>query len=161
MSTTIRQASRSDLPALERLLRESFDASYALFMPGAYVRGWRMSDEPARTLRRLLSDMGVALSGEIPVGFIACEAGSVAELWVSPNHKRRGIGAALLGWAEDRLRDRGFDAVTLNCYERNTSALAFYRKMGFTVTARYPSRRVAGGPVTVFTMKKPLDARRG
>ncbi|MEF2232366.1 MAG: GNAT family N-acetyltransferase [Pseudodesulfovibrio sp.] len=157
MSVTIRPASRADLPALERLLREAFDASYALFMPAAYVRDWRMSEEPARTLRKRLGDMAVAVSGETVVGFAATENDTLAELWVDPDRKRRGIGAKLLHWAEDRLRDRGSGAVTLSCYERNRNGLDFYRAMGYTVTSRSPSRRVAGGPVTVCTLKKPLD----
>jgi len=158
MSIKIRPASRADLPALERLLRESFDSSYALFMPAAYVREWQTSDEPARTLRKLLGDMAVAVSGETVVGFAATENDTLAELWVAPDSKRRGIGAKLLRWAEDRLRDRGSSSVTLYCYERNRNGLDFYRAMGYTVTSRFPSRRVAGGPVTVCILKKHLDA---
>ncbi|WP_419787004.1 GNAT family N-acetyltransferase [Pseudodesulfovibrio sp.] len=159
--TTIRRAARNDLPALERLLRDSFDASYALFLPGQYVRSWRTSDEPSRTLRQLMGSMGVALSGTTPVGFVACQNDTVAELWVSPKYKRRGVGTALLQWAEDWLREQGFSTAKLNCYERNTSGLAFYRKNGYAVTDRFPSRRIAGGPVTVFTLSKALDGRRG
>ena len=158
MSINIRPASRSDMPALERLLRDAFDASYALFMPAAYVREWRMSEKPAETLRKLQGDMAVAVSGETVVGFVATENDTVAELWVAPDRRRRGIGTKLLHWAEDRLRDRGSGDVALSCYERNSNGLDFYRKMGYVVTCRTPSRRVAGGPVTVCTLKKHLDA---
>jgi ribosomal protein S18 acetylase RimI-like enzyme len=157
----IRPASRNDLPALERLLRESFAASYALFMPGPYVQQWRLGDEPARTLNRHLGNIAVAVVNDSLAGFVAVSAGSVAELWVRPSMKRRGVGTALLHWAEEKLREEGQDRATLTCYERNTEGLAFYRSQGYDITSRHPSRRVAGGPVTVCTLAKPLDGSGG
>ena len=157
----IRPASRNDLPALERLLRESFTSSYALFMPGAYLREWQTTDQPARILSRHLGNTAVAVINDSPAGFVACAAGSVAELWVAPHMKRRGVGAALLHWAEEKLREDGHDSATLSCYERNTEGLAFCRSQGYAVTARYPSRRVVGGPVMVCTLTKPLDGSGG
>ncbi len=159
--SSVRPASQRDLPALERLLRESFTSSYTHFMPAAYVREWQMGDEPTRLLRRVLNDTGVAIINNAPAGFISCKEGTLAEPWVAPNMQRRGVGTMLLNWAEERLRDRGHDTVTLSCYERNTAALSFFRCMGFSITSRFLSRRVAGGPVKICTMEKPLDGSGG
>ena len=157
----IRPASRTDLPALERLLRESFTSSYARFMPGAYVRQWQTTDQPARILNRHLSDTAVAVANDSLAGFVAASSGTVAELWVRPGMKRRGVGSALLHWAEEKLREDGYDRATLNCYERNTEGLAFYRSQGYDITSRYPSRRVVGGPAMVCALSKPLDGSGG
>ena len=157
----IRPASRNDLPALERLLRESFASSYALFMPGIYIQQWRLGDEPTRILNRHLNDTAVAVINESPAGFISCKTGTISELWVSPHMKRRGVGTALLTWAEERLREEGQSQATLSCYERNSAALAFFRSQGYSISSRHPSRRIPGGPMTVCTLTKPFDGSGG
>lgn len=159
--SSVRPASQRDIPALERLLRESFTSSYAHFMPAPFVRDWQMGDEPNRLLRRVLNDTGVAMINNAPAGFVTCKDGFLTELWVAPHMKRRGVGTMLLQWAEERMLDRGHDTVSLSCYARNTAGLTFFRRMGFSITSRFRSRRVAGGPVEVCTMVKPIDGSGG
>jgi GNAT superfamily N-acetyltransferase len=65
--------------------------------------------------------------------------GRVGGMWVGPEWRGRGVGAALLdaviGWA----RDRGFTRLELSAPAHGTAALALYRAAGFVATgARRP-----------------------
>ncbi len=52
-------------------------------------------------------------------------------LYVAPEHRRRGIGAALMGQAEDWARSRGDRQIGLQVFESNQPALHLYRNLGF------------------------------
>lgn len=87
----------------------------------------------------------VALEGERIVGAILVTywMGSplVAEIGVSKDHRGRGLGAALLQAAMNRLADRGERTLGLFVTVGNGPAIALYRRLGFdpasgqTVTA--------------------------
>ena len=152
----IRTASSDDLPALDRIMRSAFEASYAGFMPPAYVEKRRQRLKSPDNVRKLLPDTGVAEINGVPIGCIACEDGFVAELWVDPASHRQGAGRALMQWAEERMRTHGCKKVGLHCYERNEDALRFYDALGYVVTNKFPSENVPGGPVTVCLLEKEL-----
>nr|WP_223272216.1 MULTISPECIES: GNAT family N-acetyltransferase [Pandoraea] len=66
-------------------------------------------------------------------GFVGVAEGNVEMLFVAPDARRQGIGAALLAYA---VRELGCTRVDVN--EQNPQALAFYRREGFEVTGRSP-----------------------
>lgn len=88
----------------------------------------------------------VALEGERIVGAILVThwMGSplLAEIGVSKDHRGRGLGAALLQAAMNRLADRGERTLGLYVTVGNDPAIALYRRLGFetasgqTVTAK-------------------------
>jgi len=55
----------------------------------------------------------------------------VADLYVKPSHRRRGIGEQLLRSCLDRLKSRGTTHVQLRVWKPNKRAIALYRKLGF------------------------------
>lgn len=59
--------------------------------------------------------------------------GHVAELGMSvaPEHRREGIGTALIEGAFDWAREFAVEKITLNVFPHNARALALYEKMGF------------------------------
>jgi len=75
------------------------------------------------------------------VGLIDCFAGfstfaarpllNVHDIVVRRELRRRGIGQALLGWAEQRARQLGCCKLTLEVLSANTRAMASYRQAGF------------------------------
>jgi ribosomal protein S18 acetylase RimI-like enzyme len=66
----------------------------------------------------------------------------LAELYVQPSHRRRGLGRALLEATMDLARERGADFMDLGTSEDDVAARALYERMGFTNRERAPD-----GPV--------------
>jgi ribosomal protein S18 acetylase RimI-like enzyme len=81
-------------------------------------------------------------SHNTPLGFISLkvvenieggERGHVADLAVTEDARRNGIGTALMAAGEAWARDRGFDLLSLDVWSTNDAALAFYRRLGYTI----------------------------
>jgi ribosomal protein S18 acetylase RimI-like enzyme len=65
-------------------------------------------------------------------------------LYVDPQHRREGIGTALLAQAENWARLRGDRQITLQVFQTNQPALNLYQNLGYQTHSLW--------------MKKPLDA---
>jgi len=59
------------------------------------------------------------------------DRGVVTNLYVAPDHRREGVGSALLAAAEDRLRELGARRVGLEVLAANEGARRFYRRAGY------------------------------
>jgi ribosomal protein S18 acetylase RimI-like enzyme len=59
---------------------------------------------------------------------------------IAPELQGRGLGRALLAFAEDEARRRGFDEVRLYTNAAMTDNLVMYPKLGFAEAARYEER---------------------
>ena len=57
--------------------------------------------------------------------------GEIHALYVAPERWGRGVGSALIAFAEQRLRELGFDQAIVWAYERNGRALRFYEGCGY------------------------------
>ncbi|VVD84162.1 GCN5 family acetyltransferase [Pandoraea pneumonica] len=79
----------------------------------------------AVTLRVFLDDAGAIR------GFLGVAQGNVEMLFVAPEARRQGIGAALLAYAVREL-----DCTSVDVNEQNPQALAFYQREGFEVIGR-------------------------
>lgn len=77
-------------------------------------------------------------SGGAPVGYLLAfgddETAYVAEIAVSPAHRREGRAARLLEATFERLRDRS--RVTLSVHPENEAARRLYESVGFEVQRR-------------------------
>lgn len=74
-----------------------------------------------------------AFDGDAMAGFIALRDRHIDQLYVDPAHQRGGIGSALLGAALNAVPGR----ITLDVFEENASARAFYEKHGFSERDRW------------------------
>jgi len=65
---------------------------------------------------------------------------------VHPDHRRRGIGRALMGEAEGRLKVLGCSKANLQVRAGNDAAVDFYRSLGYQVEDRVSMGRLLAGP---------------
>jgi ribosomal protein S18 acetylase RimI-like enzyme len=52
-------------------------------------------------------------------------------LYVVPEHRRRGIGTALMGYIENWAKSRGDHQIGLQVFQANTAALNLYNQLGY------------------------------
>lgn len=154
---TLREFAAADFDRLWRI-------DQSCFPPGiAYSRA-----ELKLYMRRPAAFTLVAISKGAPeagspkpevAGFIVAEKGGRARghiitIDVIAEVRRFGVGSLLLNAAEDRLRTARCVAVELETAVDNASALAFYKRRGYSVIARYP-RYYANG-VDALVLEKAL-----
>jgi ribosomal protein S18 acetylase RimI-like enzyme len=60
---------------------------------------------------------------------------------VDEAHRRRGLGRAAMGHAEEVAREAGATAIGLNVFTGNHAAQRLYRSLGYEVTAEHPLGR--------------------
>lgn len=69
----------------------------------------------------------------------------VGALYVDPDRWRKGVGAAMLIAAFERLKERGWQEVVLWVLPQNRRALAFYARFDFTVEEGVEKREERSG----------------
>lgn len=70
---------------------------------------------------------------------------------VDPSYRGKGVGKALLTFAEDEARRAGFDSIYLYTHEKMTENLALYARIGYV---EYDRR--SQGDFSLVYMRKPL-----
>jgi ribosomal protein S18 acetylase RimI-like enzyme len=131
---TIRRATLSDRRAVERVVRDA----YSVYVP-------RIGREPGpmRADYAELIDAGevwVAAEGADVVGVLVLRAdpGSLLleNVAVAPAAQGRGVGRALLAFAEDEARAHGLPEIRLYTHELMTENQRLYRSLGYEETGR-------------------------
>jgi len=90
-------------------------------------------------------------------GFIVVHrgvTGHIITIDVSPAARRSRVGSELLQTAEQRLRDAGCSAVSLETAVDNLAALAFYKRYGYNVIRTSP--RYYSNGVDALVLNKEL-----
>jgi putative acetyltransferase len=124
----IRRAEAADEEALASMRRR---AILALAVPGMsreQAEGWATrgaADRVARAMRE--HDVWVAVEGAA-IGWVEVDRDRVAALYVSPSCSRRGVGSALLTFAEIAIRTSGYTTARL---ESSQNALDYYLRRGY------------------------------
>ena len=105
------------------------------------LRSW---NDPAKDIRRKLEvqpEMFIvgASSGELVATAMAGYEGHrgwVNYLAVAPEHRGKGFGRAIMGEAEKLLNQAGCPKVNVQVRGANSSAIEFYRRIGYRVEDR-------------------------
>jgi GNAT superfamily N-acetyltransferase len=71
--------------------------------------------------------------------------GEIYALHVDPRYWRRGIGRAMVEYALERLRERGFVVATLWTLRDTPRSHAFYEALGFELDGATHRRQMTGG----------------
>ena len=61
----------------------------------------------------------------------------IEEFGVDEKHRRKGIATAMIDFAKDDAKKRGFERIELDMWEFNDCALAFYESAGLKTYRRY------------------------
>ena len=96
------------------------------FIEEAY---WRQNYEMVRSVLPNAEVYIFEEEGEIQ-GFIGMDAEYIAGIFVAAGHKGQGIGHQLIETVKKKKR------LSLHVFDKNTGAMAFYLKEGFTVRER-------------------------
>jgi ribosomal protein S18 acetylase RimI-like enzyme len=151
----LRPASRSDRPAIHRLLGET-----GLFRPGEIDVALEVLDvyldDPGQDdylIRSAVLDRMVA--GYVCFGINSMTEGTVELYWiaVAPSVQGRGIGSALLSCAEDESRRLGGRMICCETSSRRDyePSRSFYRRHGYDEAARVPGYYAPGDDKIIFT----------
>jgi ribosomal protein S18 acetylase RimI-like enzyme len=143
----VRAATAEDAPAVGRML-DAFNREFKDPTPGP---AWLAE----RITQLLTEDTVVLLAGPGPdaVAVMRFRPGLwsaglecyLAELYVVPDRRGRGLGRALMLAVIDAARERGADWIELGTSEDDHAARALYESLGFTNRERGPD-----GPITYF-----------
>jgi ribosomal protein S18 acetylase RimI-like enzyme len=136
---TIRSYEESDEGAVVLLWREVF--------PDAPP--W---NDPVQDIRRKLAvQRGLFLVATANTGLVGTAMGGydghrgwVYYVAVRPEHRRRGIGTALMKEIEARLIARGCPKLNLQVRGSDEDAIAFYKRLGFAIEERVSMGKLLG-----------------
>lgn len=116
-----------------------YPALYALWLSCKGMGLNNLDDSPegiARFLERNPDTCFVAVEGEQVLGAILTgndgRRGYIYHLAVNPNHRKQGLGRALVEQALQALKKAGIHKVALVVFQHNESANVFWEKLGFT-----------------------------
>lgn len=138
----IRPWTEDDLPAVQRVLLETWRDAYSSFIPVADLESYFLEHYHRGALRALLTAEGVhglvaELDGEV-VGFARTTYAPtekkffLTSLYVLPSYQGKGLGMKLLLEAEKIAVGYGVSEIWLGVMEQNTGALEWYKRIGFT-----------------------------
>lgn len=143
MALLVRNAVAADIPAVSRLLIETwhdtYDALIGVAKVNAITARWHAPDALAQQLDAastcfLVAEVDHALAGHAYADARALPRLRIARLYVLPAWQRRGIGHALLAALCDRYPSA--DRLALEVEVDNAKGVAFYRREGFTETGQ-------------------------
>jgi GNAT superfamily N-acetyltransferase len=118
MTLVLRPAVPEDAPVLTRI---HLDSRVSADIPNLHDEA-----DVVAFHRRLIAaaQVRVAEVDGVPVAYASVKDGWLEQLWVLPQHHRRGIGRALLAWA------RTLGELKLYVFAHNLRARAFYAAYG-------------------------------
>ncbi len=136
MDPEFRPALPHDLPQVLRLMQSFYRETDTPFQEAAAGRALAMLVGDPSLGRVLLIEPGAGPAGYIvlTLGFSLEFRGRdafVDELYVSPEHRGRGLGRAALRFLEAAARELGVSALHLEVGPDNEKALGLYRRAGF------------------------------
>ena len=136
MCVTIRAAQRSDIDPLIDLSRRTIRASYASFLGKDGVEAFIGSGAADDYVRDHISSCLVILKGDQVVGYCVAKGALIDLMMIDHDKQRQGLGSTLLHHAEEVLF-KEHSELSLESFEPNEVAKAFYRRHGWREVRRY------------------------
>ncbi|BCS88186.1 GNAT family N-acetyltransferase [Pseudodesulfovibrio sediminis] len=140
----IRPATAEDQRVIRDIILQSLLASYAHFLPASFIDKTIENDRAGEIARNDGIRFAIAEQEAVPAGVMLLKENYVDHLWTHPNFMGQGVGSALLDHAAQVAAKAGHDRLTLDCFEKNVTALAFYRARGFALEKTYEAKILPG-----------------
>lgn len=122
---------------------------------------WSAMSFRGMLLDRTILPLGIELDGDLAAFILAQIVAGEADILTvatAPEHRRKGLAAALLRALVNRLGERGIARLTLDVAEDNAAARALYKDHGFAEDGRRPRYYTSGRdvPVDAVLMSRKL-----
>jgi ribosomal protein S18 acetylase RimI-like enzyme len=154
----VRCARRDDAPALQAILRDTFESTWRPNITRAAAEAFLREDRPAVYVAERGLEFWVAeLEGEV-VGLVHWQNDFVHALHVRASHARHGVGARLMDLAEAEIAAAGFAAALLETDTFNQRSRAFYAARGYQEARRYPDTEWNSGLTTILLVRSLTSA---
>jgi len=150
----VRLATEEDLPVLVRLEAALFPDAWSPASLTPYVSGERNGAYHHRLA--WIAEADGAVRGYLLASWVLDE-GTVERVGVAPEHRRRGIGRALLDHCLAALAGRGIREVWLEVAASNEAALHLYENAGFVLVSRRRGYYAGPPPEDALVMKKAIS----
>ena len=127
---TIRVATQDDLGALARLNEHFNDVKTTAAQIAARMADPQCAEIPivAEVEKQIVGFAGLRV---VPLLFYAGAHAELTELFVAEAYRRRGVGQALIRFAECLAESKGAEELVLHTGEENQTAQEFYTAMGY------------------------------
>jgi ribosomal protein S18 acetylase RimI-like enzyme len=146
MAVLVRAAAEADLDALVEL-NGSVQGLHVRLYPSDF-KETSVADKVRAFFATRLGEIAVAESDGATVGYVWCEAQRLPEtpftpakprlyihhLSVASPARRRGVGAALVRYAQQLAGTQGLPEIALGVWAANRDALRFFKTQGFVLT---------------------------
>ena len=130
MATIIREAKLDDLARIAEIEVFNYRLNfYHIFQDDIFYFQEMQVLNVINENKKRLGQLWVYDDNEIVKGFMWVDSQQIKKLFVEPVLQSRGIGSTLLEYAVDKL-----GATYLWALEKNTRAIAFYKRHGFQTT---------------------------
>jgi len=151
--TNFKYSFRSAIGADAAKVTALVNAAYGHYVERIGMLPRPMTDDYAEVIKNYR--VTVAESHETMVGVIVLttndEGFLIDDVAVDPAHRGKGLGKALLEFAEAEARRAGFDSIYLYTHEKMTENIALYSKIGYV---EYDRR--SQGEFSLIYMRKHL-----
>lgn len=141
----IRQARSTDFDTMAAIWLEASKAGHPFLGEAVLLKQLTL----VRDVYFPQAESWVAEEYDTVVGFIGMLGNHIGGLFIRPREYRRGIGRKLVGHAASRLGQ-----LTVEVYERNPGAIAFYASCGFVLVGRKETDD-EGRPFPLLCMSRP------
>ena len=154
----IRPAVEGDVPALQKILRNSWLATWAPELKFETVQRFAAEDPAGHYAIDKWREFMVAEEEGVLLGMFHVEGDHLHAIHLDPRQRRRRVGSRLMDAVEKRIA-RDHPEATLEVRAFNTGAIAFYKQRGWVQCGPAYADAEYGEPCETLRMVKPLRAR--